>query len=91
MTGPSRDQDTGEPGAVPELPPFALVRAHQRGDRHALTPGADGGSALCGLEPPVGGWFLAGNTFRLFLIPCPTCRERATAVLNSWTGGDAGA
>jgi hypothetical protein len=92
MSGrPFRDGDAEGPDAAPELPPFVLVRPQQRGHRDALTPGADGGPTLCGLEPPTGGWFLAGLTFRLFLIPCHTCRGRAAAALSTRTAGNADA
>jgi hypothetical protein len=60
---------------------FALVRAHQHWERHALPRGAEGGPALCGLDPPAAGWFLAGYATWLFLIPCHACREQAAAVL----------
>ncbi len=63
------------------LPQIALVTLHQRGYRHALGPGAEGGPALCGVEALPGGWYLFGYTRRLELIDCYACRQRAAAVL----------
>jgi hypothetical protein len=65
----------------PGLPEFPLVRAEEDGGRHALPPAAEAGRALCGLEQPENGWYLAGYTTRPFLIPCQECRARADAVL----------
>jgi hypothetical protein len=64
-----------------ELPQFALVTLQQHCDKHALAPGAEGGAALCSLEEPSHGWFLAGFSTRLYRIDCDGCRERAAAVL----------
>jgi hypothetical protein len=68
-------------GDEPELPQFALVTPEQHRANHALTPVAGGGPALCGLEPPAEGWFLAGCTSRLYRIDCHACRGRAAEVL----------
>jgi hypothetical protein len=65
----------------PELPEFPLVRAEEDGGRHALPPAAEGGRALCGLQQPENGWYLAGYATRPYLIPCLGCRARADAVL----------
>ena len=68
---------------VAEVPQFAVVRAPQDSQRHALPPGARGGSALCGVEPAEGDWYLVGYTIQLFLIPCRGCRERAADMLSA--------
>jgi hypothetical protein len=73
---------------MPELPEFAVVRAPEHGDRHALAPGFEGGPALCDLEPPTGGWFLVGFTAWPFLIPCRACRERVVELLAALVDGE---
>jgi hypothetical protein len=69
-------------------PQFAVVRAHQDDEQHGLPPQAEGGPALCGVEPDADGWYLVGYTRRpLSLIPCAACRIRAATFLT--TLGDA--
>jgi hypothetical protein len=71
-----------------DRPQFALVRAHQDDELHGLPPQAEGGPALCGVEPDADGWYLVGHTrWPLSLIPCAACRNRAAALLT--TLGDA--
>jgi hypothetical protein len=72
------------------LPRFALVRAGEELERHALAPGANAGPALCGATPPETGWTGVGETPRLYLIDCHTCRESAAELLST-LGEQAGA
>jgi hypothetical protein len=67
---------------------FPLVKVDEDGDRHALPAGAEGGAALCGVEPE-GDWYLVGIARRAFLIPCPACRERAAEIVATAGGGSA--
>jgi hypothetical protein len=74
----------------PTLPRFALVRAAEEVERHALAPGLDAGAALCGAASPETGWTDVGETTRLYLIDCHACRESAAALLST-LGEQAGA
>lgn len=64
-----------------EPPQFAVVRARDRGQRHAVRVEKMSGAALCGATPLAVGWYFVGRTSWLCLIPCSTCREGAAALL----------
>jgi len=66
-------------------PRFALAGSAVSGPGHALQPGQTAGPSLCARAEPPGRWVLSGFTARTEAIRCEPCRDRAVAIVGTWS------